>query len=205
MAQIQMAAVCVIPYILDYFIDDIVRQEVLPKTRKVYEQNGGDVKIVLAVLACVCKILDKLDKTAIIDEVLPLLLEVKLQDVNVLIRVLEIFRMMITDKRYGLSVNLIATKVLPLLIPQLVNPQLQHEDFIVVHQVLQEMFDVVDKHQRNKLKLDDVPKLPEWQRLRHQHSTADMMVPNLVIRRASVVQGPLGYDHLTGGRKNSAG
>ena len=46
------------------------------------------MKIVLAVLACVSKILDKLDKTAIIDEVLPLLLEVKLQDVNVLVRVL---------------------------------------------------------------------------------------------------------------------
>jgi hypothetical protein len=32
----------------------------------------------------------------------------------------EIYRMMLADKRYGLSVNLIATKVLPLLIPQLV-------------------------------------------------------------------------------------
>merc|ERR1712223_1618785 len=124
------AAVSVIPSILDFFNDDIVRQEILPKTRKVYEQNGGDVKIVLAVLACVSKILDKLDKTAIIDEVLPLLLEVKLQDVNVLVKVLEIFHMMVTDKRYGLSVNLIATKVLPLLIPQLVNPQLQYEDFV---------------------------------------------------------------------------
>ena len=36
-------------------------------------------------------------------------------------------------------------KVLPLLIPQLVNPQLQYEDFEIVHTVLQEMFDVVDK------------------------------------------------------------
>ena len=59
------------------------------------------------------------------------------------------------------------------------------------------------RHQKNKLKLDDVPKLPEWQRLRYQHSSVDMNVPNLVIRRASVVQGPMGYDHM--GRKNSAG
>ena len=59
------------------------------------------------------------------------------------------------------------------------------------------------RHQKNKLKLDDVPKLPEWQRLRYQHSSVDMTVPNLVIRRASVVQGPMGYDHM--GRKNSAG
>ena len=51
--------------------------------------------------------------------------------------------------------------------------------------------------------MDDVPKLPEWQRLRHQHSAADMSVPNLVIRRASVVQGPLGYNLM--GFKESSG
>ncbi len=38
------------------------------------------------------------------------------------------------------------------------------------------------RHQRNKLKLDDVPKLPEWQRLRLQHNNHDVSVPNLVIR-----------------------
>ena len=53
------------------------------------------------------------------------------------------------------------------------------------------------RHQRNKLKLDDVPKLPEWQRLRYQHTSSnDMSVPNLVIRRASVVQGPMGLHNL---------
>ena len=62
--------------------------QILPKTRTVYAQNGGDVKIVLSVLACVSKILNMLDKAAIIDEVMPLLFEVKLQDVNVLVRVL---------------------------------------------------------------------------------------------------------------------
>lgn len=45
--------------------------------------------------------------------------------------------MMLADKRYGLSINVIATKVLPLLIPQLVNPQLQYDDFCFVHEVLQ--------------------------------------------------------------------
>ena len=33
-----MAAVSVIPVVLDYFEDDIVRAEILPKTRTVYEQ-----------------------------------------------------------------------------------------------------------------------------------------------------------------------
>ena len=58
---------------------------------------------------------------------------------------IEIYQMMLADKRYGLSVNIIATKVLPLLIPQLVNPQIQYEHFVCVHSVLQEMFDVIDR------------------------------------------------------------
>jgi hypothetical protein len=58
------------------------------------------------------------------------------------------------------------------------------------------------RHQRNKLKLDDVPKLPEWQRLRLQHSSNDMSVPNLVIRRASVIQG---HGDIYQARKNSGG
>ncbi len=82
-----MAAVSIIPSVLDYFNEDIVRK-ILPKTKSVYRQNGGDVKIVLAVLACISKILNKMDKMVIVEEVLPILFEVKLADVNVLIRVL---------------------------------------------------------------------------------------------------------------------
>ncbi|TRY61045.1 hypothetical protein TCAL_08271, partial [Tigriopus californicus] len=192
-----------LPIILEKSTEDDLHELILPllfhaldtKMSQI-QQNGGDVKIVLAVLACISKILNKLDKPAIIDEVLPLLFEVKLHDVNVLVRVLEIYRMMLADKRYGLSVNLLATRVLPLLIPQMVNPTLHYDHFVVVHEVLQEI------HQRNKLKLDDAPKLPEWQRLRLLHSSNDVSVPDLYVRRASVVQG---IPNSFAGRKNSGG
>ena len=58
------------------------------------------------------------------------------------------------------------------------------------------------RYQRNKLKLDDVPKMPEWQRIRLLHSSNDVSVPDLYVRRASVVQGlPGGFM----GRKSSGG
>ena len=58
-----------------------------------------------------------------------------------------------------------------------------------------------------------MPRPPEWQRLRHQHSVTSMgaempAVPNLVIRRPSVVAGVgcgagniIGLAGLKGGRK----
>ncbi len=64
-----MAAVTVIPVILDYFDEETVRNQILPKTKEVYTQNGADVKIVLAVLACISRILNKMDKMVIVDEV----------------------------------------------------------------------------------------------------------------------------------------
>ena len=110
-----MAAVSVVPSILDYVGDDVIRSELLPRAKLVHSANSGDVKIVLSLLACIakvlyavstsqcvssesslsmlfyshfCQILDKLGRGVIIDEVLPLLIDIKLNDVNILITVL---------------------------------------------------------------------------------------------------------------------
>ena len=52
---------------------------------------------------------------------------------------------MLADRKYGLTVTLLATRVLPVLIPQTVNPQLSLDQYLVVHSTLQEMFDFVDR------------------------------------------------------------
>lgn len=51
-----MAAVSVVPAILDYLCDDVIRTELLPRARNVYSTNGADVKIVLSLLACIAKV-----------------------------------------------------------------------------------------------------------------------------------------------------
>jgi SCY1-like protein 2 len=73
--------------VAEYLDEAAIRRMVLTKTRTVYEKNTGDLKIVLNVLACVEKTLDRLDKGQIIDEVLPLLWDVRLQDPEVTLRV----------------------------------------------------------------------------------------------------------------------
>lgn len=110
---------------------------------------------------------------------------------------------MLSDKKYGLSVNMMATRVMPSLLPQTVNPSLNLEQFMILlevslfaslflfpsrrsyvcrfsHiQVLQEMLDCIDRQQRNKLKLDNLS-LPSPERhrpLRHQFSSDNMHVP----------------------------
>lgn len=102
---------------------------------------------------------------------------------------------MLSDKKYGLSVNMMATRVMPSLLPQTVNPSLNLEQFMILLEVsysfssfmphlmqiksiiaslflsmctikvLQEMLDCIDRQQRNKLKLDNLS-LPSPERHR---------------------------------------
>lgn len=47
----------------------------------------------------------------------------------------DIYRIMLSDKKYGLSVNMMATRVMPSLIPQTVNPSLNLEQFMILLEV----------------------------------------------------------------------
>ena len=56
MSQVQMAAVSIVPAILDYLDDGVIRNQLLPRARMVHTTNGADVKIVLSLLACIAKV-----------------------------------------------------------------------------------------------------------------------------------------------------
>lgn len=61
---------------------------------------------------------------------------------------------MMCDKRYGLTVNILATKVLPSLMPVVISPNLKLDEFSMLVDLLQEMLEHVSRNQRNKLKLE---------------------------------------------------
>ncbi|XP_044752941.1 SCY1-like protein 2 isoform X2 [Coccinella septempunctata] len=188
--QVQNAALIAVTNVSDYLDDTSIRRIVLTKTKAIYEKNQTDMKIVSSVLSCVERTLGRLDKGQIIDEVLPLLYDIRLTDPQITLRVVNIYRLMISDKKYGLTVNLMATKVMPSLLPQTVNPSLNLEHFTILMEVLQEMLDQIDRNQRNKLKLDNLS-LPSPERhrpLRHQYSSDNMHVPPFNIPNLRIEQ-----------------
>jgi hypothetical protein len=70
------------------YLDEIaIRRMVLPKMKAVYEKNASDLKLVGNILACIERTIEKLDRQQIIDDVLPLLWDVKLQDPDIMLRV----------------------------------------------------------------------------------------------------------------------
>ncbi|KAI4498141.1 hypothetical protein M0802_006627 [Mischocyttarus mexicanus] len=168
--QVQTAACIAVTKVTDYLNDDAIKTIILPKILQAFENKTVDEVELMKVIYC---ILNRLEKQKIIDYVLPLLSKVNLQEPEIVVRVVNIYTLMLTDKKYGLSVNWMATRALPSLLPQTVNPGLNLEQFVSLFQVLQEM------NQKNKLTLDNLslPSPDRYRSFRHQHSTDNMHVP----------------------------
>ncbi|XP_076170121.1 SCY1-like protein bma isoform X2 [Ptiloglossa arizonensis] len=186
--QVQAAAFTAASKVTEYIDDEAVRNIILPKLLQAFEKNSVDSRILVNVIPY---ILNRLEKQKIIDCILPLLFNVKLQDPKMVVQVVEIYRLMLTNKKYGLSVNWMATRAMPSLLPHTINLALNLEQFELLLKVLQDMLSHIERNQRNHLTLDNLS-LPSLERhhrsLRHQYSTDNMHappfnIPNLLIEQ----------------------
>ncbi|XP_064607095.1 SCY1-like protein 2 [Liolophura sinensis] len=147
----QEAALNAIGMIRDYLDENVMKKMVLPRAKSLFYKSTN-VKIRINALSCIDKLLDSLDKMIILDEVLPFLTDISCQDADVVMAVVSIYKHMLSDKKFGLTHNLIATKVMPPLIPHTVNPGLSMEKFSALMEVLREMLENIDRQRRNKMK-----------------------------------------------------
>ncbi|XP_036355873.1 SCY1-like protein 2, partial [Octopus sinensis] len=121
--QGQEAALNTIAVIKEYVDDQVIKKIVLPRAKNLFARSSN-VKMKINALTCIKKLLDSLDKMIILDEVLPFLTEISCQDAEVVMSIVGIYSHLLSNKRFGLTHNLVATKVMPPLIPHTVNPGL---------------------------------------------------------------------------------
>lgn len=50
-----------------------------------------------------------------------------------------------SNKKYGLNINIIATKVMPILLPVTVNSSLNLEQFTTLYEILQDMLSRIER------------------------------------------------------------
>ncbi|XP_064624685.1 SCY1-like protein 2 isoform X8 [Lineus longissimus] len=153
-AQGQEAALNTIAAIQEYLDEYVMKKMVLPKAKSLFNKSSN-IKMKINALLCIDKLLDKLDKMIILDEVLPFLTDITTyQDTEILMAVIGIYKHMLSDRKFGLTHNLIASKVMPPLIPCTVSPGLNMEQFGTLMEVLREMLEQIDRQRRNKMKME---------------------------------------------------
>ncbi|XP_076286121.1 SCY1-like protein bma isoform X2 [Lasioglossum baleicum] len=188
--QVQTAAfVAAANVMTDYIKDDeAIRNIILPKLLQAFELNSVDARVLLNVIPCM---LNRLEKQKIVDTILPLLLNAKLQEPEIIVRVVNIYRMMLTNKMYGLTVSWMATRAMPSLLPHTINPALNLEQFEILVKVLQEMLSHIERNQRNQLSLNNLTLSSSerhWSLRHHPTSTDNMHVPPFSIPNLRVEQ-----------------
>lgn len=73
-----------VSHVTKYLEDEAIRNVVLPKLLDAFENSSADARVLMDVVPC---ILSRLEKQKIIDCILPLLCKVKLQDPEIVVRV----------------------------------------------------------------------------------------------------------------------
>ncbi len=84
----QSAALIAVTNVSSHLDDTAIRRLVLPKMKNVFECNSNDSRILCHILNCIEKVLDRLDKQQITDEVLPLIWNFKMYDSEMILRVI---------------------------------------------------------------------------------------------------------------------
>ncbi|KAL4717625.1 hypothetical protein ACJJTC_000774 [Scirpophaga incertulas] len=188
--QIQTASLIAMQSVSDYIDDRSLHNIVLGKVKILLEKNQSDVKIISLILGFYEKVLLRLERNHILEQVIPTLLAMRLSDPDIINRVVKLYKSMLMERKFGLTTSVMATKMIPSLAPQTVNPALNVDQFTNLMEILYDMLDNIDKNQRYKLKLDSLS-LPSPERhrpLRHQMSTDNVTVPPFNIPNLRVEQ-----------------
>ncbi|CAH2103810.1 unnamed protein product [Euphydryas editha] len=128
-SHIQTASLIALQNITDLLPDKILHNVILGKVKIMLEQNQSDVKVINLILGFFEIVLLRLDRNHILEDVIPTLLVMRLSDPDIITRVVKLYKSMLLEKKFGLTTNVMATKMIPSLAPQTINPALNLEQF----------------------------------------------------------------------------
>lgn len=127
-----------------------VKNSVLPRIKKLC-LNTSTLSVRVNCLLCVGKLLENLDKWLVLDEILPFLPQIPSREPAVLMGILGIYKIALTHKKLGITKEIIASRVLPFLIPLCIENGLTIPQFNALTTLVKDMFQLVETEHRTKL------------------------------------------------------
>ncbi|CAF3566436.1 unnamed protein product [Rotaria sp. Silwood1] len=150
-SQVQELCLAIIPSFAHLIDLQAMKYSILPRIKKIcFETITLSVRV--NSLICLGKLVESLDKWIIIDEVLPLLQSIPSREPAVLMAILGIIKVaMSSTKAGGLPREIIATKIIPFLVPISIETSLNLNQFNAYMSTIKGMLQTVEIEQRKKL------------------------------------------------------
>lgn len=148
--QIQELCLSIIPSIAALIEYSAMKNSLLPRIKKLcLHTNYLSVRV--NCLVCIGNLLEHLDKWLVLDEVLPMLPQIPSKEPAVLMGILGIYKLTMTHKKLGITKDIMASKVIPFLMPLTIENGLTLNQFNALVAVVKEMVGRVESEQRMKL------------------------------------------------------
>lgn len=93
-----------------------IKHQIIPRIRKLCLESST-LSVRVNSLICIGKILEHLEKWVVLDDILPILEKINIRDSAVLMAMLGIYKIVLTHPKLGITKDLLATRVIPYLIP----------------------------------------------------------------------------------------
>lgn len=148
--QIQELCLSVLPTYATLIDYPAMKNALLPRIKKLCI-NTPHLSVRVNCLVCVGQLLEHLDKWLVLDEVLPFLQQITNREPAVIMAILGIYKISLTHKKLGIPKEVIATKIIPFLMPMTIENGLTVVQFNKIFSLLREMVNRVESEHRVKV------------------------------------------------------
>jgi SCY1-like protein 2 len=148
--EIQELCLTTLPSFANLLDTQTIKHQLIPRIRKlVLESSITSVRI--NSLVCIGNILEHLEKWVVLDDILPILEKITMRDSGVLMAMLGIFKVVFTHPKLGITKDILATRIIPFLIPISIDSNLNMKQFTSYMSLIKEMLAQIETEQRKKL------------------------------------------------------
>lgn len=148
--QIHELCLSVLPTFAGLLDHANVKNSLLPRIKRLCLSTSG-LSVRVNCLLCIGRLLEHLDKWLVLDEVLPFLPQIPSREPAVLMGILGIYKLALNHKKLGISKEVIATRILPFLMPLCIENGLTLAQFNALVALCKQMFQMVETEHRTKL------------------------------------------------------
>nr|XP_034191914.1 SCY1-like protein 2 [Osmia lignaria] len=155
--QLQELCLSALPEIITMIEGPLIKNAILPRMKRICLNEKGSSSKSLGVrvncLLCLAKMLPNFDRWLVIDQVLPFLQEIpRSSNPAVLMAIIGIYRMLLNHSKVGMSKEIIATKILPFLLPLCIEQNFSFPQYEILSNMVMEMISRVTSEHKEALK-----------------------------------------------------
>ncbi|XP_003493344.1 SCY1-like protein 2 [Bombus impatiens] len=181
--QLQELCLSALPNIITMIEGPVIKNAILPRMKKIClygkESRRKSLGVKVNCLLCLAKMLPHFDRWLVLDQVLPFLQEIPHSgEPAILMAIIGIYRMLLSHSKLGTSKEILATKILPFLLPLCVEQNFSLPQYEILSNLVTEMINRVTSEHKEALKQLDAMRR-ETQQLDQELSQTSTMYKNI--------------------------